>query len=162
MKKLGWVLALVLLMFAGAARADVLAQISVSRQEMTVYVDGYPRYNWPVSTARDGYVTPAGTYRPIRMERTWYSRKYHMSPMPYAIFFYGGYAIHGTNESHALGMPVSHGCVRLNTANARTLFQLVEREGRGNTRIVISGSPPFGGRAAPRMFNPFWMFQPRS
>lgn len=27
-------------------------------------VDGAPRYQWPVSTARRGYRTPNGTYRP--------------------------------------------------------------------------------------------------
>jgi lipoprotein-anchoring transpeptidase ErfK/SrfK len=162
MRKYFWVLAIVFtaLVASSAARAEVVAEVNLSGQRMTVSVDGFTRYSWPVSTARRGYTTPTGTYRPIRLERTWYSRKYHMSPMPYAIFFLGGYAIHGTNESRSLGMPVSHGCVRLNTANARTLFHLVEREGRGNTRIVISGYGPIGG--APQIFNPFRLFQPRS
>lgn len=145
-----------------SARAEVIAEVNLSAQRMTVSVDGFTRYTWPVSTARRGYVTPTGSYRPIRLERTWYSRKYHMSPMPYAIFFLGGYAVHGTNESRALGMPVSHGCVRLNTANARTLFHLVQQHGRGNTRIVISNHGSFGGGSVPQIFNPFRLFQPRS
>lgn len=127
---------------AGSARADVVAHVDLSTQRMTVSVDGFARYVWPVSTARRGYVTPLGTYRPIRLERTWYSRKYHNSPMPYAIFFKGGYAIHGTNEQAAIGMPVSHGCVRLETENARTLFRLAKEYGSNHTRIVISGHAP--------------------
>ena len=48
---------------------------------------------------------PSGTYRPMRMERKWFSRKYDWSPMPHSIFFYEGYAIHGTNYVSRLGQP---------------------------------------------------------
>jgi lipoprotein-anchoring transpeptidase ErfK/SrfK len=58
--------------------------------------------------------------------------------MPHAIFFYGGFAIHGTYELTRLGGPASHGCVRLHPSHAATLFALVERNGPRNTRIEIS------------------------
>ena len=58
--------------------------------------------------------------------------------MPYAVFFRGGYAIHGTYHVGNLGRPASHGCVRLNTGNAATLFSLVSQYGYGNTAIIIS------------------------
>ncbi|TIT60371.1 MAG: L,D-transpeptidase, partial [Mesorhizobium sp.] len=75
--------------------ATLVANIDVSSQTMTVrYGDSV--YRWAVSTARPGYFTPRGTYRPQRTARMWYSRKYEMSPMPYSVFFHGGYAIHGT------------------------------------------------------------------
>jgi lipoprotein-anchoring transpeptidase ErfK/SrfK len=67
----------------------------------------------------------------------WFSKKYYNSPMPHSIFFYGGFAIHGTYEISRLGGPASHGCVRLDPANAATLFGLVEREGMARTTIVI-------------------------
>jgi lipoprotein-anchoring transpeptidase ErfK/SrfK len=57
--------------------------------------------------------------------------------MPHSIFFRGGIAIHGTYETAWLGRPVSHGCVRLQPANAAALYGLVEREGRGATTIVV-------------------------
>ncbi len=104
---------------------------------MQVFANGKLAYNWPVSTARRGYRTPTGTYRPQRMHRMWYSHKYHMSPMPHSIFFRGGYAIHGTNAVRSLGRPASHGCVRLHPSNARTLYDLVRRSGPRNTRIII-------------------------
>jgi len=99
---------------------------------------GQVLYRWPVSTARSGYVTPRGTYRPQRTARMWYSRKYHMSPMPYSVFYHGGYAIHGTNAVRRLGSPASHGCVRLRTANAATFYSMVKEVGFGNTRIVVA------------------------
>lgn len=120
------------------ARADVLVQIDKSAQRMSVSVDGVARYNWPVSTGRDGYGTPNGTFHPQAMMRSYFSRKYYNAPMPHAIFFYYGFAIHGTNDITRLGGPASHGCVRLHPANAATLFALVQRSGARNTTIEIS------------------------
>lgn len=119
------------------ASASVVAKIDLSSQRMNVYVNGMHYHSWPVSTARRGYRTPTGNYRPTRMHRMWYSRKYHMSPMPYSIFFRGGYAIHGTRSVSRLGRRASHGCVRLHPSNARRLYYLVKQHGAGNTRIQI-------------------------
>src|SRR6478736_6351993 len=124
---------------APAARASVLIAIDKSMQQMSVSVDGVPRYRWAVSTGRAGYGTPSGTYRPQRMERTWFSKEYYNSPMPHSIFFHGGYAIHGSYEISRLGGPASHGCIRLHPANAATLFALVRQRGMGDTVIVVSG-----------------------
>ena len=118
------------------ASAEVVARVSTSRQAMQVYVDGTLAYVWPVSTARPGYFTPAGHYRVRRMERMWYSRKYDMSPMPHALFFRGGYAIHGTYAVGHLGRPASHGCIRLSPAHARILFGLVQRYRNANVIVA--------------------------
>ncbi len=72
------------------------------------------------------------------MHRMWYSRKYEMSPMPYSVFFRGGYAIHGTGYVKQLGRPASHGCVRLATSNAAQFYSLVREMGPGNTRIIVT------------------------
>jgi lipoprotein-anchoring transpeptidase ErfK/SrfK len=68
-----------------------------------------------------------------------YSRKYHNSPMPWSVFFKGGYAIHGTNAIRRLGRPASHGCIRVHPRNAKKLYQLIKRYGKQNTRIIIRG-----------------------
>jgi lipoprotein-anchoring transpeptidase ErfK/SrfK len=120
------------------ARADVVVQIDKSSQRMAVSVDGMTRYSWPVSTGRSGYGTPSGVFHPQLMARRWFSRKYYNSPMPHSIFFYYGFAIHGTNDISRLGGPASHGCVRLHPSHAAALFALVERSGPRNTRIEIS------------------------
>ncbi|ESZ72743.1 hypothetical protein X727_03570 [Mesorhizobium sp. L103C119B0] len=118
--------------------ASLVASIDVSSQTMTVSRYGQVLYRWSVSTARSGYFTPRGTYRPQRTARMWYSKKYHMSPMPYSVFFHGGYAIHGTGAVRQLGRPASHGCVRLHTANAAMFYAMVREVGFGNTRIVVT------------------------
>jgi len=122
------------------AFADVLILVDKSTQQMSVSVDGVPRYQFAVSTGRAGYGTPNGTYRPQRLETTWFSKLYYNSPMPHSIFFHGGYAIHGSYEIHRLGGPASHGCIRLHPANAATLFALVKTEGIAATTIVVAGS----------------------
>lgn len=137
------VLAACAFMLCAIARADagIVVTVNKSTQRLTVEVDGVTRYHWPVSTARWGYRTPNGTYRPERLERKWYSRKYDWSPMPYSIFFNGGYAIHGSYEISRLGRPASHGCIRLHPNNAAVLFALVQ-EHRHDTRIVVAGDRP--------------------
>ena len=134
----------VLLAGAVGAQASVVIVVNKSTQRLAVSVDGVPRYEWPVSTARQGYNTPNGTYGVERMEVSWFSRRYDWSPMPHSIFFNGGYAIHGSYEIGRLGTPASHGCIRLHPHNATTLFNLVQAN-RGATRIVVTGGgAPFG------------------
>ncbi|MER2268420.1 L,D-transpeptidase [Methylobacterium oxalidis] len=126
---------------ADPALADVRIAIDKSNQRMSVAVSGQTLYNWRVSTGLPGHGTPSGTFRVLRTERMYYSRKYDNAPMPNAIFFTSvGHAIHGTNHVRRLGRAASHGCVRLAPGNAATLFALVRAEGTANTRITIGGS----------------------
>ena len=130
--------ALALVAGTSAATALVNVQIDLTHQRMHVQ-SNEGDYDWPISSARSGFSTPGGSYAPTHMELMHYSKKYHMSPMPHAIFFRGGYAIHGTYETGSLGRPASHGCVRLSPGNATTLYNMVKEEG---ARIGISGTPP--------------------
>jgi len=127
-----------LLMMASTAQATVSVSVDISSQTMSVSVDGWPYATWRVSTARSGYWTPRGSYRPFALKRMHYSRKYDNSPMPHSIFFKGGYAIHGTGYVRYLGRPASHGCIRLAPGNAARLFSLVRQHGFRDVRIVIN------------------------
>jgi len=121
-----------------AMAAKIVAKIDISQQRMEIYVNGLKRHVWRVSTGRRGYRTPTGRYRPGRMYRRYFSRKYYRSPMPHSVFFKGGYAIHGTNYVKRLGRRASHGCVRLHRRHAAELYRLINRYGKRNTRIVIT------------------------
>ena len=138
--------AVILSLAAPSASASILISVDKSSQRMTVSVNSAPRYQFVVSTGRAGYGTPSGTYRPQRLERTWFSKEYYNSPMPYSIFFHGGYAIHGSYEINRLGGPASHGCIRLHPQNAAALFALVKQQGIDATTIVVSGQNPVGRR----------------
>ncbi len=141
---------LVLLTFTTAlpAFANILISVDKSTQQMSVSVDGVPRYRFAVSTGRAGYGTPNGTYHPQRLAASWFSKLYYNSPMPHSIFFHGGYAIHGSYDINRLGGPASHGCIRLHPSNAATLFDLVKSEGMDATTIVSPEAIP-SSRAVP-------------
>src|SRR5262249_53914873 len=128
---------------AQPARANVMITIDKSAQKMTVMVNGENRYAWPVSTGRSGYDTPSGDFQPFRMEKDHFSREWDDAPMPNSVFFTKeGHAIHGTFEPRNLGRAVSHGCVRLSTQNAATLYALIKDEGVFNTRVRLVPETP--------------------
>ncbi|MGB3271417.1 MAG: L,D-transpeptidase [Xanthobacteraceae bacterium] len=123
------------------ARADVAITVDKDAQQMTVAVDGQVRYRWPVSTGNPSYETPNGTHRAFRMEPDHFSKEFDDAPMPHSIFFTKrGHAIHGTFSEKSLGVPVSHGCVRLSRAHAATLYKLVEDQGVLKTTVTLTGS----------------------
>jgi hypothetical protein len=137
-----WVIAAALsAAITSGAHAEILITVDKSAQRMTVIRDGQQLYNWPVSTGRNGYGTPSGSFTAFRMEADHYSDEWDDAPMPHSIFFTKiGHAIHGTFDAKNLGKPASHGCVRLSVANAATLFALVERDGVTHTKVVLTGS----------------------
>ncbi|MCC0006939.1 MAG: L,D-transpeptidase [Hyphomicrobiaceae bacterium] len=135
--------ALVMGLFAAGQAAEagtVKVSVDLTNQRMTVSENGQAIHSWAISSGRAGYRTVTGTFKPQWMARMHYSRKYDNSPMPNAIFFRGGFAIHGTYATGRLGSPASHGCIRLAPSNAKTLYNLVSRHGRENTTISVYGT----------------------
>ncbi|MCC6000850.1 MAG: L,D-transpeptidase [Pararhodobacter sp.] len=131
-------LAAALLLLPATAQADrIVARVSIATQTMHVYQDGMLLHEWPVSTARQGKITPTGEWRAQWLSRNHRSSRYNNAPMPYSIFYSGHYAIHGTDQISRLGRPASAGCVRLHPDNARVLFSMVQAEGTDNMRVVV-------------------------
>ena len=126
--------------FGLVATAQAIVRIHVDLATQSMHVSsGAGDFDWAVSTGRPGHRTPTGVYHPQRMYLMTYSSKYDDAPMPHAIFFSGGYAIHGTYSTAQLGGVASHGCIRLAPGNAAALYEMVKREG---ATIVISGAAP--------------------
>jgi lipoprotein-anchoring transpeptidase ErfK/SrfK len=120
-----------------ASAARLVATVDLSTQTMTVTHRGRVAYQWKVSTARNGKVTPTGSWTAKALSKNHRSSRYNNAPMPYSIFYSGHYAVHGTNQVSRLGRPASAGCIRLHPSNAAILFSLAQREGLRNTRIVV-------------------------
>ena len=147
-----FLVAVAAILFAGqAAHANVAITVDKNSQTMTVAVDGVERYHWPVSTGIPSYETPNGSFRTFRMEADHFSKEFDDAPMPHSIFFTKiGHAIHGTDSESKLGMPASHGCVRLSKANAATLYALVQQQGVLNTTVTLTGSSQIALARNPR------------
>ncbi|MGQ2909455.1 MAG: L,D-transpeptidase [Aliihoeflea sp.] len=120
-----------------AHAASLVAKVSLATQTMTVSHNGKVLYRWPVSTARKGKITPTGQWSAKWLSKNHRSSRYENAPMPYAIFYNGHYAVHGTYQVNRLGRPASAGCVRLHPEHAARLFSLTQRVGLKQTRIVV-------------------------
>ena len=121
----------------GSMVETVLIEVSISTQVMKVHHNGQLSYEWPVSTARHGKVTPIGAWRAKWLSRNHRSTRYNNAPMPYSIFYNGHYAVHGTNQINLLGRPASAGCIRLHPDNAAILFSIVQGIELQNTTISV-------------------------
>ena len=117
------------------AHARVEISVDLDRQRMTIVKNHGETIVWKISSGRRGFETPTGRFIVQRMDAEHFSDEYDQAPMPFAIFFSRGLAIHGTSE-RGLGSPRSHGCVRLSIPNARELYSWVEQYGAA---IEISG-----------------------
>jgi LysM repeat protein len=51
---------------------------------------------------------------------------YYLPDVPYVMYFYQGYALHGTYWHNNFGNPMSHGCVNLPTPEAEWFFNFAE------------------------------------
>ena len=88
-----------------------------------------------VSTGTSRYPTPTGRYRIYYKNRsvTMVGPGYYLPKVPHTMFFYWGYALHGTYWHHNFGRRMSHGCINLKRGDAAWLY----RWAPGGTQVVI-------------------------
>lgn len=126
--------------------------VSLNKQAFGAYnKHGYLVHWGPISAAK-GYCrdvpggkceTITGTFRMIRKDDArCYSKKFPVdtgggSPMPYCMFFYRGFALHGSTLP---GYHASHGCVRLFFEDAEWLNKGFIRTGEDGTRVIVTKS----------------------
>jgi len=105
--------------------------INLSQQLLGIFNDGINLGSYKVSTGKRGMQTPTGSYKVMNKNLRKWSRKYKLY-MPYWMQFTGvGHGIHELPEwpgghkegANHLGIPVSHGCVRLGIGAAETVYQ---------------------------------------
>lgn len=124
--------------------------IDTKQQQVTYYIGDTLVGKSPMSSGKEGFGTPPGTYKIIQKEKNYKSGTYGVlrsratneivdndfntkggkpipagayydaAPMPYFMRFYGGYGMH---VGFVAGYPVSHGCVRLPEDMAKVFFE---------------------------------------
>ena len=129
------------------AACPVYALVKKSEQKLYLYVDQKLYATWLVSTGTsDGHETPLLDSHPNgRIYDSYTSKKYPggdykgLGNMPYAVFIYNGFAIHGTSESNwsRLGRKASHGCIRVHPDHAFIFNRLVRSQGIDNVWIRV-------------------------
>jgi hypothetical protein len=120
--------------------ADKVDRVVVSLSDQMVYAyDGDDLVGAAtISTAREGYITPAGIFEVLGKNRVYRSKKFDNAPMPFAqrIDDYG-IALHGGEPLP--GYPASHGCIRMPTKFAAKLFEATDV----GTPVYVGGYPPY-------------------
>jgi LysM repeat protein len=104
--------------------------VNLSTQTLRAYEGNQVVYTARVSTGIARYPTPAGTfhiqrkYRYDDMTGGSYARGdyYYLPDVPYCMYYYAGYSLHGTYWHSNFGTPMSHGCTNLSIADAGWLF----------------------------------------
>jgi len=99
--------------------------INLSSQSLSAYEGDVPVYWAQVSTGTRWTPTLTGRYHIYRKVRSqpMSGPGYYLPNVPYVMFFYSAYALHGTYWHNNFGQPMSHGCVNLRTEDARWLYE---------------------------------------
>jgi lipoprotein-anchoring transpeptidase ErfK/SrfK len=102
--------------------------INLSTQRLTAFEGNTPVYGASVSTGIRAYPTVVGQFKIYTRyaSQTMDGRRlgfdYYLPGVPYVMYFYGNYAIHGTYWHSNFGTPMSHGCVNMSTPDAQWLY----------------------------------------
>jgi hypothetical protein len=113
----------------GIGSADKWIEINLYEQTLAAYEGNRLVYATLVSSGLPQWETPQGLFQ-IRLKvkqakmsgREGYSDYYFLEDVPWSMYFYGGYALHGAYWHDKFGLRHSHGCVNLPPGDAKWLF----------------------------------------
>ena len=123
---------------------SLIAVASTRTHHVRIYLNRRPFANWPISTGRSGDDTPNGTYLTIEKQNPAHMKGpgYDIQ-VPWSVrFTWSGAYLHDASWSvgEQGSTNVSHGCVNLSPAHAKTYYQLAVP----GDPVTISGSPRGG------------------
>jgi len=100
-------------------------EVDLAKQKVRAYARDSLLREFLVSTGTAAHPTVKGTYH-IYIKKRYADMRgpgYYLPNVPYTMYFYQSYGLHGTYWHHNFGTPMSHGCVNLKTDDAAWLFQ---------------------------------------
>ncbi len=102
--------------------------VDLSDQMTYAYENGQLLRSTPVSTGTYDFPTVMGDYRVYvkYTSQTMSGPGYYLPGVPYVMYFYQGYSLHGTYWHSNFGVPMSHGCVNMPTPEAEWFFSWAE------------------------------------
>ena len=98
--------------------------VNLTTQTLTAYEGSTPVRTVIVSTGRAATPTPVGEFRiwVKLLSDDMAGPGYYLPQVPYTMYFYQGYGIHGTYWHNNFGTVMSHGCVNLPTPEAEWIY----------------------------------------
>jgi len=98
--------------------------VDLSEQRVTAYEGSNAVKEFIVSTGTSAHPTVTGQFRIyVKLKSTAMAGPgYYLPGVPFTMYFYKGYSLHGTYWHNNFGVPMSHGCVNMFTPDAEWLF----------------------------------------
>jgi len=108
----------------GVGAGEKWIDVNLSTQRLVAYEGNTAVYWALVSSGLPATPTVTGRYRIYVKYRSapMSGPGYYLPNVPYIMYFYRGYSLHGTYWHSNFGTPMSHGCVNLATSDAKWLF----------------------------------------
>jgi lipoprotein-anchoring transpeptidase ErfK/SrfK len=112
----------------GVAEDEAWIDINLTTQTTHAYIGTELIRSFLVSTGTRQTPTVTGTYRVYVKYRSAHMSGpgYYLPNVPFVMYFYQGYGIHGTYWHMNFGTPMSKGCINMKTDEAEWLFNFAE------------------------------------
>lgn len=117
--------------------------VDLNRQKLFAYEGANLYMQTLISSGRWGR-TPIGNYniwskfRSTRMTGGEGNDFYDLPNVPYTMFFYGDYGIHGAYWHNNFGHEMSHGCINMRIVDAKKLFEWADGPGDAGKGTAVS------------------------
>jgi lipoprotein-anchoring transpeptidase ErfK/SrfK len=98
--------------------------VDLSQQRVYAYEGDTVVNAFVVSTGTWQHPTVTGSYKVwIKLRSTTMAGPgYYLTNVPFVMYFYKGYGLHGTYWHNNFGTPMSHGCVNLTIPDAEWIY----------------------------------------
>jgi len=113
---------------AGVGPNEKWIDVNLTRQVLVAYEGDVPVFDTLVSSGTWNHPTVTGQFRIYlrftaqTMDGRRLGYDYYLENVPYVMYFFEDYALHGTYWHNNFGTPMSHGCVNLPTPAAEWIF----------------------------------------
>lgn len=114
--------------FVETGSAERWIDVNLTSQTLTAFEGNQAVMSTKISSGAWPYLTVTGQYqiylryRYQDMDGYRLGYDYYLPNVPYVMYFYNDFALHGTYWHNNFGYPMSHGCVNLTIADAEWLF----------------------------------------
>jgi lipoprotein-anchoring transpeptidase ErfK/SrfK len=112
----------------GVAADERWIDVDLSQQLLVAYEGNAPIFETLISSGTYDHPTVTGQFRiwlkyeAQTMDGSLLGYDYYLENVPYVMYFYNDYALHGTFWHNNFGTPMSHGCVNMETSDAQWVF----------------------------------------